>query len=157
VFAEVVQDTSITSSSFVDLLTVAIPVEQGGTGILDILATASAEATLTGTEVNFQLTLDGTPLGPGASNGASFTVDGESAHKASIAILKRVTGVAPGSHTVKLRWRVIGPEAEAAIGISARFEHGSLRVSESSIGETDGDADLPFQVLVLRFPQQSTS
>jgi hypothetical protein len=154
-FAEVTDDTTIFSVGFVDLLTVPITVAQGGSGILDILATGSAQATLDGTQVNFQLTLDGTSIGPGAANGASFTVhkDGD---KASIAIVKRVTGVAPGNHTVKLRWRVVGAEAEASIGISAAFEHGSLRVTEESIGESKGDENITFQVLVLRFPQQST-
>jgi hypothetical protein len=154
-FAEVTDDTSIAVAGFVDLLTVPITVAQGGSGILDILATASAQATLDGTQVNFQLTLDGTPIGPGAANGASFTVD-HGGDKDSIAILKRVTGVAPGNHTVKLRWQV-GAEAEASIGISAAFEHGSLRVSEESIGESDVSDNITFQVLVLRYPQQSTS
>ncbi len=67
-----------------------------------------------------------------------------------------ISGVAPGSHTVKLRWKVVGAEAQASIGISAAFEHGSLRVTEESIGESDVDTNITFQVLVLRFPQQST-
>src|SRR4029077_12422590 len=133
-FAEVTQDTTIHAPPFTDLLTVPITMPEGGTGILEILATASAEGTMPGSQVNLQLTLDGTAIGPGGSNGTSFTVSGSGEDvnnpKASIAILKRVTGVAAGDHTVKLRWKVTGAESSASILISTGFEHASLRVTE---------------------------
>ena len=159
-FAEVTQDTTINAAPFADLLTVPIHVAEGGSGILEILATVSAEATLPESEVDFQLTLDGTPIGPGAANGASFTAcsgGGSDLTKDSVAIFKRVTGVTAGDHTVKLRWKVTNAEGSASIKISNGFEHGSLRVSEQASVETDADDNITaFQVLVLRFPQQST-
>ena len=159
-FAEVTGDTTINAAPFADLLTVPITLPQGGSGNLDILATVSAQATLSGSEVQFQLTLDGMALGPGAANGASFTVSpsGDSnTAKESVSILKRVAGVAPGDHTVKLRWRVLGAEASASILVSNGFEHGSLRVTEQASSEADTDDNITFQVLVLRFPQQSST
>src|SRR5579859_5450036 len=158
-FAEVTADTTINANAFTDLLTVPITLPQGGTGTLDILATASAVATVSGTEVQFRVTLDGMPLGPGASNGASFTVspgDDSNSAKEAVSILKRVTGVAPGDHTVKLQWRVLGMGASASILVTNGSEHGSLSVTEQGKSETDADDNITFQVLVLRFPQQST-
>jgi hypothetical protein len=159
-FAEVTADTTISANAFTDLLTVPITLPQGGTGTLDILATAGAEATVSGTEVQFRVTLDGTPLGPGASNGASFTVspgDDSNSAKEAVSILKRVTGVAPGDHTVKLQWRVLGMGASASILVTNGSEHGSLSVTEQGRSETDVNDNITFQVLVLRFPQQSTA
>jgi hypothetical protein len=156
--AEVTADMTINANAFTDLLSVPITLLQGGTGTLDILATASAEATVSGTEVQFRLTVDGTPAGPGASNGASFTLspgyDSNSA-KEAVSILKRVTGVAPGDHTIKLQWRVLGMGASASILVTNGFEHGSLSVTEQGKNETDADDNITFQVLVHRFPQQS--
>jgi hypothetical protein len=160
-YAEVTEDTTINAAPFADLLTVPITLPEGGSGILEILATASAEGTLVGSQVNFQLTLDGTAIGPGGSNGASFTVDGSGEDvdnfKGSIAILKRVTGVAAGDHTVKLQWKVVGAMASAKILITSGFEHASLRVTEQPSIESDADDNITaFQVMVLRLPQQST-
>ena len=152
---EVFEDVTILPGGFTDLLTVPITVAPNGSGTLDVLATASAQASLPGSRIEFQLTLDGNPVGPGASNGASFTVDSDGG-KGSIAIAKRLLGVACGSRTVKLRWRVVGVESSASILISSGFEHGSLRVSEESIVAGENDDNVPFQVLILRFPQQST-
>jgi hypothetical protein len=159
-FAEVTTNTTINAGPFVDLLTVPINLPPGGSGNLEILATASAEATDAGSEVRFQLLLDGIPLGPGAANGASFTVSpsGESdTAKESVSIFKRVANVSPGVHIVKLQWRVIGAEATASILVSTGFEHGSLRVSEDASTESNADANVTFQVLVFRFPQQSST
>ncbi len=160
-YAEVTEDTTINAAPFADLLTVPITLPEGGSGILEILATASAEGTQVGSQVNFQLTLDGTAIGPGGSNGASLTVDGSGEDvdnfKGSIAILKRLTGVAAGDHTVKLRWKVVGTNSSAKILISTGFEHASLRVTEQPSIESDADDNITaFQVMVLRLPQQST-
>ena len=77
--------------------------------------------------------------------------------KGSIAILKRVTGVAAGDHTVKLQWKVVGAMASAKILITSGFEHASLRVTEQPSVENDADDNITaFQVMVLRLPQQST-
>ena len=154
-YAEVVEDVTILPGAFTDLLTVPITFAPNGSGRLDVLATASAQASLSGSRVEFQLTLDGNPMGPGASNGASFTVDADDG-KGSIAIAKRVLGVGSGSHTVKLRWRVVNIESSASILVSTGFEHASLRVSEESIVQGEVNDNVAFQVLVLRFPQQST-
>jgi len=154
-YTEVVEDVTILPGAFTDLLTVPITFAPNGSGRLEVLATASAQASLSGSRVEFQLTLDGTPMGPGASNGASFTVDADDG-KGSIAIAKRVLGVGSGSHTVKLRWRVVNIESSASILVSTGFEHASLRVSEESIVQGEVNDNVAFQVLVLRFPQQST-
>jgi hypothetical protein len=155
-YTEVFEDVTILPGAFTDLLTVPITFAPNGSGSLDVLATASAQASLFGTRVEFQLTLDGTPMGPGASNGASFTVDSDGG-KGSIAIAKRVLGVSSGSHTVKLRWRVVGVESSGSILVSTGFEHASLRVSEQSIVQGEVNDNVTFQILVLRFPQQSTT
>jgi hypothetical protein len=154
-FTQAFEDLEILPGAFTDLLTVPILFAPDGSGTLDVLATASAQASLPGSRVEFQLTLDGNLLGPGAANGASFTVDSDGG-KGTIAIAKRVLGVSSGSHTVKLRWRVVGVESSAAIRVSSGNEHASLRVSEESIVQGDNDDNVPFQVLVVRFPQQST-
>ena len=154
-YTEVFEDVTILPGAFTDLLTVPFTFAPNGSGRLDVLATASAQASLPASRVEFQLTLDGTPMGPGASNGASFTVDSDGG-KGSIAIATRVLGVGSGSHTVKLRWRVVGVESSASILVSTGFEHGSLRVSEESIVQGEVNDNVAFQVLVLRFPQQST-
>ena len=154
-YTEVFEDVTILPGAFTDLLTVPITFAPNGSGRLDVLATASAQASLSGSRVEFQLTLDDTPMGPGASNGASFTVDADDG-KGSIAIAKRVLGVGSGSHTVKLRWRVVNIESSASILVSTGFEHASLRVSEESIVQGEVNDNVAFQILVLRFPQQST-
>jgi hypothetical protein len=59
-FAEVVEDVTILPGAFTDLLTVPITFAPNGSGRLDVLATASAQASLSGSRVEFQLTLDGT-------------------------------------------------------------------------------------------------
>ena len=175
-FDEVRQDTSVAAGDFVDLLTTSIALPQGGSGILDIHATASAEAALAAREIQFRVMLDGAALGPGDANGATFTISqppvtpaitapraaGPSVEaalivKGSASILKRVASVAPGNHTVKLQWRVTGNGAAASILVSTGIEHGSLRVSQEASTESAADGDVPFQVLVLRFPQQSTT
>jgi hypothetical protein len=155
-YTEVFEDVTILPGAFTDLLTVPITFAPNGSGSLDVLATASAQASLSGSRVEFQLTLDGNPMGPGASNGASFTVDSDNG-KGSIAVAKRVLGVGSGSHTVKLRWRVVNIESSASILVSTGFEHASLRVSEESIVQGEVNDNVTFQILVLRFPQQSTT
>jgi hypothetical protein len=155
-FAEVSEDTTINAGPFSDLLTVPVHLPQGGSGTLDILATVSAQAS---GEVQFQLTLDGMALGPGAANGASFSampID-DSGTKESVSIMKRVIGVTPGDHAVKLQWKVLGAEASASIIVTTGFEHGSLRVTEQASSEAGVEDNITFQVLVLRFPQQSST
>ena len=157
-FAEVTADTTIDTDTFTDLLTVPVTLPQGSTGTLDILATASVEAT-GDAEVQFRMTLDGTPLGPGAANGASFTVTSArdiNRGKEAMSLLKHATGVTAGDHTVKLQWRVLGSEASASIRVTTGTAHGSLSVTEQTPSASNADKDLAFQVLVLRLPQQST-
>jgi hypothetical protein len=150
----------------------------GGSRSLHTPPPPRAEAALTAREIQFRLMLDGVALGPGDANGATFTISlppvtpaitagaaaGPSANaeagfviKGSASILKRVTAVAPGNHVVKLQWRVTGTGAAASILVSTGIEHGSLRVSEEGSAQDDADGDVPFQVLVLRFPQQSST
>ena len=153
-FAEVLEDKATTSNVFTDLLTVPITTAAGGSGSLFIEASASAEASALATEVQFRVTLDGSPVGPGAANGASFSVAGAFT-KAAIAIIK-VVAVTPGAHTVTLQWRVIGVESSASILVATGNEHGSLLVKEDPIIAGFGDSAFTFEVLVLRMPQQST-
>ncbi len=155
-FGEVTGDVTTTLTTFSDLITVPITLPPGGNGVLEILATVGAEATLRGAQVNFQLTLDGAALGPGPAGGASFTVDSDEVDKHSVAVLKTVKNVTPGDHVVKLQWKIVGAEASASVIVSTGFEHASLKVSEPILGETDTDENITVQVVVLRFPQQST-
>ena len=66
-------------------------------------------------------------------------------------------GVAPGDHIVKLQWKVVGAESSASILVSTGFEHASMRVSEVPTIETDDGRNVAFQLLVRRFPQQSST
>src|SRR5262249_936869 len=89
---------------------------------------------------------------------SSWSPSGDSdTAKESVSIFKRVANVSPGAHVVKLQRRVIGAEATASILVSTGFEHGSLRVSEDASTEGNADANVTFQVVVFRFPQQSTT
>lgn len=122
-FSEITVDTTTTSTTFVDLLSVVVTT-LAGTKLL-IHASTSASNTGVNGEVRFRVTIDGTAV-RGWSNvktGAGQTASGGFTY--------RKTGLSAAAHTIKVQWLVdagtgrIRP-ATAAIDI----EHASLLCQE---------------------------
>lgn len=114
-------DTTTTSGTFVDLLTVTIE-STGG----DILCSVSSGASNSGANngIYFRVTLDGV-AGRGA---ASRYINLPSV---AVAIQDRFTSVPPGSHTVKLQWRVDGGTGRIRPATVPDAEHATLRIIEA--------------------------
>lgn len=98
-FAELTADTSTSSSSFVDLLTVNVVVSAGG-----ILLCKFASSSTNATAINlFRLTVDGVVYQSTAIRiGAGVTI------LCPAAMVARIPNLADGSHVVKVQWAVTG-------------------------------------------------
>ena len=96
---ELAVNTSTTSTTFVDLLTVSVTTTAGSKLALE--AIASALITVSALQVFFQLTVDGVKVGPAcAITGSGANV------RQTVSLIALVAGLAAGAHTVKLQWRV---------------------------------------------------
>ena len=93
--SELVDDSATSSAVFIALLTV---VATTPTGVLDLLATVCGTTT-TPLGGFFRLVVDGTPVANGGAEIPGSSTFG------TIAIAKRVSGLAPGAHTIDLEWR----------------------------------------------------
>jgi hypothetical protein len=96
-------DASTGSAVFVNLFTMAITTTGGNLLIWGSVAASLAGLTALPAEIDFQLTIDGTPAADGGV--AVFENDGPNQPE-SASLLARVTGLGAGAHTVGLQWRV---------------------------------------------------
>lgn len=130
-FAEISANTTVAvAAGFVDLLTVTMTTVGG---ILEIESTFSAENNVANGGTQFQITLDGANIGPGAFNGASSLLNASANSAQSGAIRKRKSGVAAGAHTIKLRWNAAGAASTSTINVTANLEHATLVVKEVAL------------------------
>ena len=115
---------STSSTTFIDLLTVPI-VTTGGN--LEIWANASNSLTSPSRTTFFRITLDGVAL-DGAS---TFTTFSDVARTA--AIVRKVTGVLAGAHTVKVQWRVDSGTSQIRPVSQPDSESAGLLVNEVTV------------------------
>lgn len=145
--------TTTTSATYVALMTANVNVAVDSPGIFDVSASVTSSQSTSATETDFALFLDGVQQGPGATRAmASTFVTGALRQTASIRY--NVTGVTPGAHVFELRWKTSG--GTATINPAANPESAIMVVSEPSNTPVFGDADVPFELIILREPQQST-
>ena len=121
VFAEISADTSITSATFVDVLSASVTT-LGGT---KLIVTASFAISNTGanTTHHFRIVVDGV-----AKRGAGIRYTNTPGATGGIAIV--VVGVAAGAHTVKLQARVDSGTLRIRPVTAPDDEHASLVVQE---------------------------
>jgi hypothetical protein len=124
VFTEQTVNTTITSTTYVDLLTASITITSGG--ILQIHFSCGTSNN-SGTRFNdFRITVDGTTKRAVGTRMAAAN-DPESA-----SIVLRVTGLSVGVHTVKVQWKTSGGTAQIRPVTVPDEEHASLLVEEVS-------------------------
>lgn len=123
-YSEITTNTTTTSGTFVDLLTVSITT--GATSII-IQATGSASNTNANQSAEFRITLDGVAVGGGAN---ARCVAANVA--AAFAITKKVS-VSAAAHTVKLQWLRTANTARIDPSGSPDTEHASLLVQEVTV------------------------
>jgi len=122
VYKEISADTTTTSGSFVDLLSVSIT-----TGVNYILIFSSLCASMIGgsDEVNWQITVDSVAK----RGGGNRTYANLPESTGWMIYRMAVTGAA---HTVALQWRVTGSDT-AQVRVSTGWEHAFLMVAEVTI------------------------
>lgn len=146
--------TTTNSAAYVALMTANIVTAVDSPGIYDVEITGTSSQSTTATQTDFALFLDGVQQGPGAARAASSTFV-TSALRQSFAYRQRLTGLAAGAHIIELRWRTSG--GLATIDPAANPEHAIMVISEESNVPVYGDSDVPFEICVLREPQQATT
>jgi hypothetical protein len=124
-FDSITVDTTLTSTTFTDLLSRTLTTTGGD---LAVYVSVSASGSTLAADVVFRLMLDGAAVvGSGTQNNitAANAADG-------VAIVKLLTGLSAGSHTVKLQWRMTSAAATGQIRpvTEPDFEHCSMLISE---------------------------
>jgi hypothetical protein len=94
-------DTTTGSPTFVDLLSFIITTTGGNVLVWATFAASLAGLTALPAEIDFQLTVDGTPQPGGVGLSESAANEPEAG-----SLLARVTGLAAGAHTIAVQWRV---------------------------------------------------
>ncbi len=121
-FVEVTADTTTTSTSYGNLLSITLTSTTGTK--LEILATVGFSNNTANVVTNFQIQADSTVLRAVASQNSAAS--GANA----VAIVARKS-IAAGSHTVNLRWKVAAAStAQVRPATQADREHASLSVHE---------------------------
>lgn len=147
-------NTTTASAAYVALMTANINLAADSPGIINVDYRVTSSQSTTATETDFALFVDGTQQGPGAARGSGSTfVTGALRQTASG--LYNITGLAAGAHVIELRWKTSG--GLATINPAANPEQGIMIVSEPNNVPVFADADVPFELVVLREPQQSTT
>jgi hypothetical protein len=123
-FVEQSTDTSTTSGTFVDLLTQAITTTTGTSLIISV--TGSVSCIVANVQIDFQITIDGTPVRGAGTRVTAINSSG------SIAINYRKTGLAAGLHSIKVRWRTASSTARIQPATTLN-EHASLLIQEVSV------------------------
>lgn len=93
-------DTSTTSTSYVDLL--SLTVETGGNSHLLVHFHATAHPSTDNQSISFQLVIDGV-VKCGCNTHADKSGGGDT--QASASLVWKETDIASGSHTVKIQWK----------------------------------------------------
>jgi len=122
-FTEVTSDTTTTSTTFVDLLSITITT--GTNNLLIYVSHSFGNTSAFGAQVFVRLVLDGAAV-RGAADQASSTF----ASSGAIASKKAVTA---GSHTIKVQWRVGGSTGQCRPVAAPDSEHCALLVIEESV------------------------
>lgn len=123
-FDELHNDTSITSTSWVDLLSVDITT-QGNTSLF-LSATTSALTTSSGKAYYLRILVDDAPVRGACCYPGTSTY----AHSCGLEAKKTVGA---GEHTVKLQWKVSGGTLRCRPDAYPDQEHASLYVEEVSV------------------------
>jgi uncharacterized membrane protein len=125
-FAEVTANTTTASTTFVDLLTVTLTTT-AGSALLINFGSSSSNTTASRTNA-FRVTVDGV-----AKRGAAARITTVS-EAAGAVIVQKVTGLAAGSHTVKVQWRVTSSStAQIRPVASPDTEYAALLVKEVTV------------------------
>lgn len=98
-FVEITTPTTMNSATFVGLLSKVITLGAGGILLVDFSASCDSANAL-GAQVNFGLFIDGVQ-----TRAFSMFVGGPGAVEQCGALVYRKTGLAPGPHTIEIRWR----------------------------------------------------
>jgi hypothetical protein len=123
-FSEITADTTTTSASFVDLLTVTLTT---GANSLLIMAAANISNASANVNVQVRVTLDGV-----AQRGSLTRSPSASGCQAVAITLKRT--VSAGSHTIKVQWLTASSTAQCRpITAAVDKEHASLLVQEVTV------------------------
>jgi len=118
-FAEIIADTTTTSTSFVDLLTVAITTTANGSLVIEAAASGDNASTAI---TKYRLTVDGVQVAAAAvQSGASIW---------NTAALMKKYAVAAGAHTVKLQWLVSAGTGRIRPVTAPNSDYASLVVKE---------------------------
>jgi hypothetical protein len=117
VYSEITTNTTTTSTSYVNLLTNTITT---GANKVIIIASISGLISATGFQIDWQITLNGTPV-RGGSYRPSTTVSN------SGALFYNGT-IGQGAHTILLQWRV--GSGTGTINPATGTQHASLSTSE---------------------------
>lgn len=123
-FVEQVADTTTASASFVTLLTQSITIQTGSILLID--ASASISDTGGTSNIDIQITIDGTPARGCGTRTTATNVPG------ALALVYRKTGLAAGAHTVLVQWRTSAGTARCRPTTTVN-EHASLRIQEVTV------------------------
>lgn len=121
-FLEQTTDTSTTSATYVDLLSMSFTKQRADTALI-VHATCAAAVQNNDKYARFQLVIDGTP-----QRGACMQTQNNEGQ--TIGIVIRKTGYAAGARTIKLQWLVEGGETVNCRPATLSYEHASLLVQE---------------------------
>lgn len=125
-FAKVTSDVTTTSTSFVDVTGLSVTLTTTG-GDLVAFFTFGASNSTTGRENDFRILLDGTSY-----QGTSMRCGAKDLAQSG-GIVIRFTGVAAGSHTVKIQWQVSNGTGQIRpVTGAVDKEHANLLVQEVS-------------------------
>ncbi len=123
-FVEQTIDTTTGSAAFVDLLTQAITTTAGS--FLLIQVTGSLSNTSLNSNMDFQLTIDGTPARGAGTRSPAANIP------TSVGITYRSSGLLAGAHTIRVRWRTSGGTARIRPATTLN-EHASLMIQEVAV------------------------
>jgi hypothetical protein len=125
-FAEIAVDTTTTSTSFVDLLTISFTITASSIVLISFTASVSNTPSSTRNQ-DFRITIDGV-----AKRGArAICTTGSSATCAAIVL--RVTGLAAGARSIKVQWKTSASTAQIRPVAAPDTEHASLLVQEVTV------------------------
>lgn len=125
VFAQITVDTTTASVAFVTLLSQAITIQAGSVLLIHVSAGTSNSAN---TNTNFfRIQVDGA-----TQRGVAVSLDAANT-PGSVALVLRVTGLAAGSRTVVLQWRVGAGTGRIGAVAAPDAEHASLLLEEVTV------------------------
>jgi hypothetical protein len=127
-FAELSANTSTTSTSFVNLL--SITMDTSGESSLLIFFTGTPYMSNDSQTIAFQLVVDGTPVRGCASHSDK---SGANDTHATAALVYKQTGLAAGSHTITIQWKTDSGTTASIRPVTTIQESGSLLINEVTV------------------------